>query len=63
MSEFGYRWAELDPDSDIVIYCRVGERSALVTEFLLGRGFKKVRNLATGINGWSRDVDPSVRAY
>ena len=29
----------------------------------LAQGFEHVRNLTTGLNGWSRSVDPSMRQY
>jgi len=63
MGELDRALAELDPESDIVIYCRSGYRSAFATEFLLKHGFKRVRNLATGINGWAQTVDPSLKIY
>jgi len=54
---------ELDPSDDLVVYCRSGARSANATAFLAQRGFKRVRNLETGIIGWSRTVDSSVPIY
>ncbi len=57
------RVSELNPDDDLVVYCRSGARSASATAYLLKRGFKRVRNLETGINGWSRTVDASVSLY
>jgi rhodanese-related sulfurtransferase len=53
----------LDPAAPIVVVCRSGNRSAFVTQTLLKLGFRSVRNLSTGMNGWSRDVDPNVRTY
>lgn len=63
IGQFAARFSELDPDADLVIYCRTGNRSAHVTAFLVRSGFKRVRNLSTGINGWARDVDPSMPQY
>jgi len=57
------RFEELDREADLVIQCRTGVRSAQATAFLLGQGFKKVRNLATGINGWAMQVDPTMPTY
>ena len=54
---------ELDPSDDLVVYCRSGARSANATAFLAQRGFKRVRNLETGIIGWARTVDPSIPIY
>ncbi len=53
----------LDPDARYVVVCRVGGRSAQATAFLLGQGFKDVRNLAGGMNAYAREVDPSLPVY
>lgn len=63
MNEIPARLSELDPSQDLVILCRSGARSARVTMFLLGQGFPRVRNVATGINGWAATVDPTVAVY
>lgn len=57
------RVKELNPDDDIVVYCRSGARSASATAFLNRRGFRKVRNLDTGIIGWAMTVDSTVAVY
>lgn len=57
------RMDELDRSADIVVVCRSGARSDHATQFLLHQGFPRVRNLATGINGWARTVDPSLPVY
>lgn len=57
------RIEELDPDDEIVVYCRSGSRSAWATAVLMQHGFEHVRNLSTGVLGWRSDVDPSLRAY
>ncbi|ODU54088.1 hypothetical protein ABT09_00265 [bacterium SCN 57-13] len=61
--EIADRIQELDPNANLVIQCRSGGRSAQVAAYLLGQGFKQVRNLATGINGWAKTVDPTVPTY
>lgn len=63
MNELPSRHGELDRDADIVVVCRTGNRSGKVTDFLLGQGFGRVRNLSTGMNGWAKDVDPTVSQY
>ena len=63
MGDIPARLAELDPHQEIVIMCRSGGRSMQVAQFLARNGFGKVANLTGGILAWSRDVDPSVRAY
>jgi rhodanese-related sulfurtransferase len=57
-------WAEtLSPDDEIVFMCHHGIRSAQVCAFLARQGFKRLYNLAGGIDAWSCDVDPSVTRY
>jgi adenylyltransferase/sulfurtransferase len=59
----GERMGELNPDADIVVYCRSGVRSARAFDQLRAAGFKNLRNLKGGILGWSREVDPSMPQY
>src|SRR5256885_13796532 len=54
---------ELDSSREIVAHCKMGGRSAKAVDFLRQAGFKKVRNLAGGINAWSEKVDPKVPKY
>lgn len=54
---------ELDPEENLVVYCRSGGRSGQAAGYLQQNGFKKVRNLATGINGWAATVDPTMKRY
>lgn len=63
LGELGDRLDELDPETDLVVYCRTGSRSGLAVEFLRARGFARARNLAGGIHEWSRKVDPSIPRY
>jgi len=57
------RTSELDPASEIIVYCHTGSRSARAVEFLRQAGFPKARNLAGGIDAWSVEIDPSVPRY
>jgi len=57
------RFAELDPNAEIVIHCHHGGRSQRAVEFLYEKGFKNVRNLIGGIDAWSMQVDPKVPRY
>jgi adenylyltransferase/sulfurtransferase len=41
----------------------MGGRSAKAVEFLQQSGFRKVHNLAGGINAWAERVDPKVPKY
>jgi rhodanese-related sulfurtransferase len=63
MNEIPARLGELDPNAEIVVMCRSGGRSLQVAQFLIRSGFGSVANLTGGILAWSRDVDPSVKAY
>ena len=54
---------ELDTTREIVVHCKMGGRSQKAAEFLQQSGFKKIQNLAGGIQAWSEQVDPSVPKY
>ena len=43
---------ELDPNDEILVYCRSGLRSAAAMTFLNENGFSKVYNLVGGIVAW-----------
>ncbi len=47
----------------IVVHCKTGGRSARAVQFLREAGFRKVRNLAGGINRWAERIDPSMPRY
>lgn len=53
----------LDRSQEIVVYCHHGLRSAAAVDWLRAQGFARARNLAGGIDRWTRDVDPSMRRY
>jgi len=53
----------LDSARDIVVHCKVGGRSAKAVQQLQASGFRKVWNLAGGINRWSDEVDPTTPKY
>jgi sulfur-carrier protein adenylyltransferase/sulfurtransferase len=53
----------LDPAREVVVVCHHGVRSAAAAEFLRERGFRRVWNLAGGIDRWSREVDAGVARY
>lgn len=54
---------ELEPDSDVVVYCRSGSRSAWAAAILLQHGYERVHNLKGGVLGWRSEVDPTLVAY
>ena len=52
LQELGYRIDELPKDKDIVVYCRIGNRSAYACAYLSRMGYK-VKNLDGGIMLWT----------
>lgn len=52
VQELGHRFQELPKDKEIVVYCRVGNRSAYACAFLAQKGFN-VKNLEGGILLWN----------
>ena len=62
-SQFVERIGQLDPDKEVVVYCRSGGRSEQVARYLAQRGFERVLNLRGGILGWRQDADPSLPTY
>jgi adenylyltransferase/sulfurtransferase len=63
LGEVPRRYAELDPDDQMVVYCKVGARSARAADYLRTVGFKKVLNLKGGILDWIDKVDPTQPKY
>jgi molybdopterin/thiamine biosynthesis adenylyltransferase/rhodanese-related sulfurtransferase len=59
------RMAELEGfrDKEIVAHCHHGGRSRKALEILKSKGFKKLVNVAGGIDDWSIKIDPSVARY
>jgi adenylyltransferase/sulfurtransferase len=57
------RYAELDPEQELVMQCKSGGRSGKAADFLRSVGFKKVLNLKGGIIDWIDKVDPSQPKY
>ncbi len=53
----------LNPDDEIVVMCHHGIRSAQTCSVLARVGFKKLYNLAGGIDAWSLEVDEKVPRY
>jgi adenylyltransferase/sulfurtransferase len=63
LGELASRTAELDPDREMVVHCKMGGRSATAVALLQARGFTRVRNLKGGILSWIDRVDPSQSKY
>jgi len=51
-------------DKKIVVLCHRGIRSYNFGQWLLDNGLiNEIWNLSEGIDGWSRDIDPSITRY
>lgn len=53
MGDVPGRTHELDPESEIAVYCSRGQRSASVAEFLRNRDFENMRSLVGGLAAWN----------
>lgn len=62
MNELPASLDRLDKSRELVVYCHHGVRSSMAAEWLRAQGFR-ARNLAGGIDRWSREIDPAVRRY
>jgi adenylyltransferase/sulfurtransferase len=63
LSSFAEALSSIDSARDVVVYCKVGARSARAVRQLQAAGFRRVWNLAGGINRWSEEIDPTVPLY
>lgn len=52
LDQLGNRLNEIPKDSNIVVVCRSGNRSAQGRDLLLLNGFTQVTSMAGGMNGW-----------
>jgi len=63
LGELAARYNELSSSKDVVVYCKVGERSARAVEYLLTVGFTRVFNLEGGIERWADEIDEALPGY
>ncbi|HEY3170084.1 MAG TPA: molybdopterin-synthase adenylyltransferase MoeB [Thermoanaerobaculia bacterium] len=54
---------KLSTADEIVVHCKMGGRSAKAVQFLRDAGFRKVRNLAGGIDRWAQEIEPRMPRY
>lgn len=59
VQELPARLAELPKDRDIVVYCRIGNRSAYACMHLARMGYR-VKNLEGGIRSWNTQESTSL---
>jgi molybdopterin/thiamine biosynthesis adenylyltransferase/rhodanese-related sulfurtransferase/molybdopterin converting factor small subunit len=57
------RLGELSTAEDIVVYCKMGGRSAETVRFLRSLGYSRVKSLRGGLDAWSQEVDPTFPTY
>ena len=52
-----------DPESPLMFYCHLGQRSRQAAQYFTSQGFQQVYNISDGISGWSSNVDSSIPKY
>ncbi|MBL0385608.1 rhodanese-like domain-containing protein [Tumebacillus sp. ITR2] len=57
LSELQSRQNEIDPEKETIFVCRSGNRSAMACEYLMGQGYRNVKNLMGGMSGWNGHVE------
>ncbi len=63
LGELAHRLDELDRDSEIIIHCKAGGRSAKALDLLISSGFENSSHVQGGIDAWSKHIDPQVPRY
>ncbi|NOG83129.1 MAG: sulfurtransferase [Candidatus Scalindua sp. SCAELEC01] len=53
LAQLPEQFGTLQPELPTLVYCSVGNRSRVASQFLIGRGFKEVYSLKGGILAWS----------
>ncbi|MGL5075318.1 MAG: rhodanese-like domain-containing protein [Waterburya sp.] len=67
LSEFE-QWSEkiltsLQPETETLVICHHGVRSAQMCQWLASKGFSNVQNVMGGIDAYSCLVDPTINRY
>lgn len=52
-----------DKDTEVIVFCHKGLRSAQVTVWLRDQGWTNVTNMEGGIDAWANEIDESVGIY
>jgi len=63
LSQFESYISELNPADEILLYCYKGKRSMTALRKLQENGFKNLRSLSGGIDGYAEKVDTSLPRY
>jgi rhodanese-related sulfurtransferase len=56
-------YTRLDKDTETLVLCHHGMRSAQMCQWLIERGFTNVSNIIGGIDAYSHHVDPDLARY
>jgi sulfur-carrier protein adenylyltransferase/sulfurtransferase len=59
----GEAFAQLPQDKPVVLYCKVGGRSAEVLAMVHGAGLQDAVHVGGGVAAWVNQIDPSQAAY
>jgi adenylyltransferase/sulfurtransferase len=57
------RVSEIPQSGNVLVYCKVGARSAEVLRWLHSVGLTNTKHLAGGIDAWAAQIDPSMPRY
>ena len=60
MNEIPEKIDDLNTKKQIIVYCKSGQRSAKVCEYLSQNNFSDIYNLKGGILAWAKKFDPSM---
>jgi rhodanese-related sulfurtransferase len=52
-----------DKETEVIVFCHKGMRSAQVTAWLRQNGWTNVRSMTGGIGTWADEIDESVGTY
>jgi rhodanese-related sulfurtransferase len=56
-------YTRLDKDTETLVLCHHGMRSAQMCQWLISQGFTQVSNIIGGIDAYSHHVDPDMPRY
>ena len=59
----GSALSELPDDKEIILYCKVGIRSARALEILKLAGYSKARHVTGGVMAWVENIEPNLGVY
>ena len=55
--------ARFNPETETIVLCHYGMRSAQMCQWLMNQGFSNVKNVSGGINAYSVMVDSTIPQY